>query len=181
MRTGIVGVLILVAASTGWGQGPPAHSFAIGAGYLRQYGGGGIGLHAEYNWHLSPRLAVGLPVRLGWSSVGANPGKRRSFMVGGQVRLMAPARPGQASPFIGAAVLAISSSVPDVASVYAPGTVAANDAVGTEWGYGMALDAGVELARTGKVGLRLDASAIYQYVYQNNSDVSWTLGASIVF
>ena len=181
MRPGIVGVLTLVAASTLWGQATPAHSVAIGAGYLRQYGGGGIGLHAEYNWHLSPRLAVGLPVRLGWSAVGTNPGKRRSFMVGGQLRVMAPAKPGHSSPFIGAAVLAISSSVPDVVSVYAPGTVVPNGTVGTEWGYGMALDAGVDLARRGKVGLRLDASAIYQYVYENNSDVSWTLGASIVF
>ena len=180
MRQCMIGLLALASTTPLSAQDAAPRAFAIGASYLRVYDGDGVALRAEYNLYLSPRIAIGFPVTLGWSGVTGNPGKRRSLMVGSQVRLEAAAV-GRLRPYVGGSALAISSSVPDYNRLLGPGPVRAHNRIGNEWGYGVSLDAGLGLPVSRKLGVRLDGRLLYQQVYEGGSDVGWMLGASVAF
>jgi hypothetical protein len=181
MHLRMIGLIALVSATTLSAQEAEPHAFAIGASYLRVYDGDGVALRAEYNLHVSPRIAIGFPVTLGWSGVVNNPGKRRSFMVGSQVRLETSAATGRVRPYVAAAALAVSSSVPDYDRLQVPGPVPTHSVIGNEWGYGLSLDAGLGLPPLKKLGVRLDGRLLYQRVYESGSDMGWMLGASLLF
>jgi hypothetical protein len=180
-RLSVLGLLALVSATSLSAQGTAPHAFAIGTGYLRVYEGDGVALRAEYNRYLSQRIAIGFPVTLGWSNVASNPGKRRSFMAGSQVRLETSTATGRVRPYVAASALAISSSVPDYDRLQGPGPVSAHSRIGNEWGYGISLDTGLGLPVSRKLEVRLDGRVLYQRVYEGSSDVGWMVGASVLF
>lgn len=181
MHLRLMAILALFSSSALAGQESYPHFFAIGAGYLRVYDGGGVALHAEYNRRISRGLSVGLPVILGWSQVAGNPGKRRSFMTGVHLRAEST-RSTQASRYVAASVLGISSSVPDYfQAALAAGPFPTHNVIGNQWGYGLALNAGLGLAGSRKVRVTLDGGVIYQRVYDQDSDLGWMLGGSLFF
>jgi hypothetical protein len=180
MHLRTIGLLALVSATTLSAQEAEPHAFAIGASYLRVYDGDGVALRAEYNLYVSRRIAIGFRVALGWSGIANNPGKRRSLMVGSQVRLETSTATGHVRPFVAATVLAVSSSVPDYNRLLVPGPVPTHSLIGNEWGYGLALDAGLGLPPLKKIRVRLDGRLLYQRVYEGGSDLGWMLGASLL-
>jgi hypothetical protein len=181
MHLRTIALVALVSATTLSSQAAEPPAFALGASYLRVYDGDGVALRAEYHLYVSRRIAIGFPVALGWSDVSGNPRKRRSFMVGSQLRLETSTATGRVRPYVAAAALAISSSVPDYNRLLVPGPVPTHSVIGNEWGYGLALDAGLGLPPLKKISVRLDGRLLYQRVYDGGSDLGWMLGASFLF